>query len=729
MSKKLKNNNQIDSNPEAKNISKINQIKINSFYSSDSKKDKYFVDIPKKFKAINNRYLLIGAPNVGKSTFFNKASKSVANVSNVDRLTVSSNWGLIKDHKDAVLVDLPGVYNLSHPIDEEIVVADAILRTDYKSIVNIIGAQSLERDLYLSLQVAESSRLSTIIINMVDEVNLSTVDLTKLVKAFNGVNIVTCSAAKNKNVKKAINSFVNNNVKTKPKIVTYSPDIEKYLKKLSSLIPSGKLSKRFIALMLLEGNNFILDYLDYLKTNHLDEIKQILCEVKDMNFAEKIREQRMNFIDNLMKEIIHETSTIKFIKKDKKKQHKADHYILNKWIGIPLAILLLVVIYYITFGPYMGGSLQDLLGNDFLNDIVADKWLHSLFYDVFKTNPWFNELIISGMFKGLFAVISFIPPIVILFFLINLINQVGIISRLSVLLDETFSHFGLSGRSILNLMTGFGCNVPAVMLARSSNSKKERFISLLVTPFVSCSARTIVYSFVCEAMFSTTFGWIGMIGFTLFSGIFALLIGLIFSKTLFRKQKSFFFIEMVDWRKPDFLVIIKNVWLEFANFVKKAATIIVLANLVIWLLTHLGPSGLIVKENEIDKSFIGYFGRYMNYLMFPMGGNSEYGWVGNDQGWKMTVSLISAFPAKEIAVSNLNLLFAGNFDAYISTQIPIGMSYLIILMLYLPCLATFRIVVKEGGWKILFTHLGVSLSSSYILGVILYWISYAIVVR
>lgn len=725
MSKKSKISN-TNQNLNTQNLTKLNQVKTSNFYSSQDDKKKYFVDIPKKFKAINNRYLLIGAPNVGKSTFFNKASYSVANVSNIDRLTVSSNWGLIKGHKDAVLVDLPGVYNLSHPIDEEIVVADAILRTDYKNITNIIGAQSIERDLYLSLQVAETGMLSTIIINMIDEINVRTLNISKISKAFKGINVITCSASKSKNVNKAIKTIIKTNKKASPKILTYSNEIEKYITKLSNLVPNGKLSKRFVSLMLLEGNKYIIDYLKYLNNHNLNEILQVLEEVKNKNFGEQIKNERVKFIENLLKVSINETPKLKFIKKDKEKQHKIDHILLNKWIGIPLAILLLIVIYYVTFGPYMGGSLQDLLGNKFLNDIVADQWLNSLFNDVFKSATWFNELMINGVFKGLFAVISFIPPIVILFFLINLINQVGIVSRLSVLLDETFAHFGLSGRSILNLMTGFGCNVPAVMLARSSNSKKERFISLLVTPFVSCSARAIVYSFICEAMFSIAFGWIGMIGLTLFSGIFALLIGLVFSKTLFRKQKSFFFVEMVDWRKPDIIVILKNVWLEFINFIKKAATIIILANLIIWLLTHLGPTGLLTGDENIDTSFIGYAGKYLNYLMYPMGGNLSKGWVGSNEGWKMTVSLISAFPAKEIAVSNINVLFANTFNTFISKNIPIGMSYLVILMIYLPCLATFRIVVKEGGWKILFTHIGISLSSAYILGIITYWLTYAI---
>ena len=286
----------------------------------------------------------------------------------------------------------------------------------------------------------------------------------------------------------------------------------------------------------------------------------------------------------------------------------------------------------------MGGSLKDLF-DEFLNGVVSEKGLKPLFLDVFHASEWTTDLFVSGIFGGFFAVLTFLPTIIILFTLVNLIQQIGVISRLSALLDRTFEHFGLSGRSVVNLITGFGCNVPSVMMARSSNSKKEKIVSIIISPFISRSARAIVYSFICNLIMGATFGWMGMIGLMLFSAIIALTIGLIFSKTMFRKQKSFFMIEMVDWRKPDFVVIFKNVWLEIKSFVKKIIIIILIANFLIWLFLHLSINGAIM-DDKIDESLLAYAGKGINYLMFPFGGNSIHGWVNNPNGWKMTVSLI-----------------------------------------------------------------------------------------
>ncbi|MBQ2349599.1 MAG: ferrous iron transporter B, partial [Mycoplasma sp.] len=342
---------------------------------------------------------------------------------------------------------------------------------------------------------------------------------------------------------------------------------------------------------------------------------------------------------------------------------------------------------------------------------------------------WAVALFSEGIFNGFFVVLSFCIPIIILFTLINLIQQIGIMSRISILLDRAFNKFGLSGRSVVNLLTGFGCNVTSILMTRSSNSKKEHIISLIVAPFISCSSRTIVFSTICTMIFGISLGWM-YVAFLLFmSGIIALFIGFTFSKTMFRRSKSFFLVEAVNWRKPDFFVIFKSVGLQLKSFVIKAATFILIANFIIWFFTHIGPTGILL-DNEIDTSLFGYAARSgLNYLMYPFGGSSYMGYVGNSDGWKMTLSLITAFPAKEIALGNITTLFGSqaNFQLFVSTNIPIVISYMTIFLLYLPCAATISVLRKEGGWKLLATHLGISLSISYILGVISYWIAFGIV--
>ena len=710
----------------------------NHFNNVDFKESKTFKEWHKDFHCCNTKSkyldaktitLLIGAPNVGKSTFFNKITTSTASVSNIDRMTVDDAMGRIKKHKDHVVIDLPGLYNLSHPIDEELVVAHEICHEKFDRIANVIGAQSIKRDLYLSIQAIETGVLSTLVLNMIDEVNSKIIDLQTMSKMLNNVTIIPTQANRNKNTDLAVQSILKDKV-VGENLITYSPTIEKWIDKLVKILPKRKVSSRFYALMLLEGNVYVKSFYQSHFPKTFKEINDILEQTKDFDFSTEIKKTRIAFIDKLIDQCFKNKTTenkqpLQYLKSNKTKQHKFDSFILNKAFGIPLVILLLVVIYYISFGPYMGGSLKDLF-DEFLNGVVSEKGLKPLFLDVFHASEWTTDLFVSGIFGGFFAVLTFLPTIIILFTLVNLIQQIGVISRLSALLDRTFEHFGLSGRSVVNLITGFGCNVPSVMMARSSNSKKEKIVSIIISPFISCSARAIVYSFICNLIMGATFGWMGMIGLMLFSAIIALTIGLIFSKTMFRKQKSFFMIEMVDWRKPDFVVIFKNVWLEIKSFVKKIIIIILIANFLIWLFLHLSINGAIM-DDKIDESLLAYAGKGINYLMFPFGGNSIHGWVNNPNGWKMTVSLISSIPAKETAISNLEILFGDEhvLNSFMINELPITLSYLVVFMLYIPCLTTIQIVKKEGGWKILGINLSIMISISYIFGILTYWITYA----
>lgn len=668
-----------------------------------------------KIVRVSNNILLIGAPNVGKSTFFNKITNGTVAVSNIDRLTVSNSVAKLKKDKSINIVDLPGIYNLSHPIDEELVVAHELAHERFNKIANIIGAQSIERDLFLTLQVAETGLLSNLVINMVDEVDKSQLLVNKLSKYLNNINISLCQANKSIGLQQVTKEFIKNNP-VEPNVVKYSSNIETLIKKISSILPHTKISKRYYAIMLLENNEYVHQRLANKQKEIYIKIKQILKNVDLDKISNEILTTKKIYIKKIIKDCFK--SFDKYLDKNKVKQYKFDKKILKKWIGIPAFFLLLILIYYITFGLYMGGSLKDYF-DKFLNDIVADQWLNKLF-DQMGASVFVKGLFVDGVFKGFFAVLSFTPILIILFTLVNIIQQIGILSRVSILLDDALGKFGISGRSVITLLTGFGCNVPAIMMARSSSSKKERIISILISPFIVCSARIMVIYFVCNAIISPSYGWILMIFLIFFSGLTSLIIGLVFSETLFRKVKSFFMIEMVDWRKPDFLVIYKLVLLELKEFIKKAGLIIVAANFLIWLFLHLGPNGTL-GDQDIEQSLLGYFSKGINYILYPCG-------FYNDDGWKLTTSLITAFPAKEIAITNLGLLFPEGFSSYfdVPTHIAQGLSYIFILMFYLPCAATISAIKKESNWRYLFIHLGSSISISYILGIIVYWISYGI---
>ena len=725
MSKK-KSNQFYSKKTDNQNVNVVNRQQY--FFSSDAHNfDKPAQD--KQLKKVKDYYLLIGTPNVGKSTFFNKVSKSTANVSNIDRLTTSSTVGKIKKYKNKVIVDLPGIYNLSHPIDEEVVVAKEICDSKFKKIINIIGAQSIQRDLLLSIQAIETGLMSTLIINMVDEVNHESLDIDKFSKCLSNIKIIKVMANKNVGIKESINSILKDKT-VDPIVVKYDQLTESCVEKISKILPDSKISKRFYALMILENNRYVIEAVKNQLKDNYQKIQDILDEHKDIDFTTSLRNQRIEFIEKILNKCIKKLPDKNYFQKiNKTRQRKVDRVILNGWVGVPLLILLLLAIYYLSFGPYAGGTLQKLLSEDFFENIVCAKWLNTLFLDIFHANQWTTELFVNGIFSGFFTIISFCVPIIILFTLVNLIQQVGIISRISILLDRAFDKFGLSGRSVVNLMTGFGCNVPSILMARSSNSKKEKVISILISPFISCSARAIVFSTICNMIFGMSLGWIGVTLLLLTSGLVALLVGLFFSKTMFRKHKSFFFVEMVDWRKPDIVVIFKNVWFQLKDFIVKTVTILLIANFIIWLFSHVGPNGLLTSD-QIDQSLFGYMAYGLNYLMYPFGTNTSLGFVGNPDGWKMTLSLVTAFPAKEIALSNITTLFGSTeaFQTFIRLNVPIGISYMVILLLYLPCTATISIMRKEGNWKLVFIHIGISLTISYVLGLIAYWVSFGIVI-
>ena len=721
----------------------LQKTKNNPIFNDWHKKDNYISINKKIFKNAKAINLLLGTPNVGKSSCFNKLTTATANVSNIDRMTVDNAVGKLKYDKNHLLVDLPGIYNLSHAMDEELVVAHEIYHEQYDHITNIIGAQSIERDLLLTIQTIETGLMNTLIINMIDEVNYQLLDINKLSKLLNNVHIVLTQFNTNRGIETSSKSIINSH-NVNSKIITYDNLTEKCINKISKLLPNDrKISKRFYAIMLLENNAYTHEFIQKYYPKHFHKIKKILNKYKNINFADILTNQRKHFIKEILRKTIKNNSKLKvtfFSKKNKTKQQKFDKKILNKWIGIPLMLLLLIFVYYLSFGNYTGGKLQELIQVNFTQKLLINKGLRPLFWNIFHAadSPigiWFANFFIDGAISGFFSVLSFIPPLIILFTLINIIHQTGLIARLSVLLDASFEKFGLSGRSILNLFTGFGCNVPAVMLARSSNSKKEKFISIIIAPFISCSARIIACSFILNAL-SPTYGWMGLIGCLLLSSFIALFVGLFFSKILFRKQKSFFIVEFVDWRKPDFVVICKNVWVEIKDFFKKVTTKIIIATMIIWLFLHVSVNFIIIdvspknyewNHTDISFSLLGYTAKGINYIMYPLG-LDNHGWVKSENGWKMTLSLLSGLLAKETVISNAFVIFgnADNFSTFLQNFPSITLSYLVIFMFYIPCIATISMMRKEGGFKILLMHLASAWIISYSLGIIFYWITFVI---
>lgn len=670
--------------------------------------------LSKKIHNESKTYLLIGSPNVGKSTIFNRLTHATALVSNIDRMTTEHTMGKIKKTDD-YLVDLPGIYNLSHPIAEEKETHYHLLHGKVDGMVNVLSAFSLQRDLYLTLQCIETGLLNTLCVNMIDLVKAQTFDWNKLSKKLNGLHIILSRSNRSKNVKEIIKS-VQESKKVDPNIISYSEEIENKIKQISLVLPNLSVSKRFGALMILENNEF---FIEHLKEHHKDEFKKVkkffVSEQQGKKYVEEIRKTKNKFIENLLKGCGYKTE--KYLKVDIEKQNKFDRYFLKKWIGIPLFLIISIAIYYLAFGSYAGGGLQQWFNKALTNrEWGLAHWMFVGFNNI-NTPGWASSLIVNGVFGGLFTVLTFIPSIAILYICVTIIQQVGLLSRVSILLDNALSKFGISGRSVVNLLSAFGCNVPALMLARSSSSKKERIISILIIPFIPCASKIIVIAAIANAIFHS-FGWLFIVGAVLLSGTIALILGLTFSKTLFRKQKSFFCIEVVNWNGIDIRIMFKNVWQTIKGFLTKALLIITIANLVFWALLHFGNGGYIPDGGDIRQSALCYMGHGLSYIFYPIFGSAN---------WQLTTGLLSAIPAKELVLTTLQMMAGGaSIETLFATK-ALAVSFMIFMLYYMPCIPSINTMRTEAGKKYMWLNIGVSFATAYVLSMVSYWIGSGII--
>ncbi|MDE6289786.1 MAG: hypothetical protein K2L64_03395, partial [Ureaplasma sp.] len=404
------------------------------------------------------------------------------------------------------------------------------------------------------------------------------------------------------------------------------------------------------------------------------------------------------------------------------RDNKFDKLLLNKFFGIFILILVVLAVYYITFGSYAGGWINELWTG--LLEKGQEVTFNAINSSGIANSFWIGKFVSDGLLGGIFTVVGFLPYIMIMYFLITILEHSGFLARMSVLLDKSLDKFGLSGRSIITLFTGVGCNIPSIMMARNSQSKKERIILILIGPLIACSARLVVYEWIIQRMIGNNdYTWLMTLALTIFSGFVAVFVGYFFSNTLFRKQTNFFMTELPRWRAPHILVILKGMGIEVWNFLKRVLTIIFIVNLIIFFLLYISPtSGLINSDDMIDSSLLKYISLPFQYLFYPIG-------LGED--WRLSVSLLAAAPAKELASSNLEILFPdvnglNGFHEFLfnsnSIKAPVAtsISYLIFFSFYVPCIATIAIMKKEAGWKWTLIHLLTAFVLSYGLSLITY---------
>ncbi len=669
-----------------------------------------------KKEKVTKNFALVGPPNVGKSTFFNKITWKVSPVANMDRYTTTSNQGKMRKEKDINIIDLPGLTSFASTGHDEEVTINYLLDEKYIGVINIISALSIHRDLLLTICLAEAGVLQNIVINMVDEAKEQKINFKKIELLFN-VPVSLVSAKKNHNLSTAI-SQIKNEIKSKKFKINYGKKIESFLKEWENVVINKKISNRFILLEALLNKSFAINEIK--KAHLLDRFNHLKCQYQiskyDVDFIET---KRLSLIESKILNNIVDYN--KEAKQYYYKFKKIDDFFMNPWIAIPGFLILMCLIYFLTFYQYLGGWIQEQFATNALGA------LQNLINDAISSNGtlvniWLGSFVADGIIGGFFTIISFLPWIIILFICINVIEQIGILSRLSIVFDNILKKSGLSGRSFINLFVGIGCNIPSIMLSRNLTNKKERIVSTMCSSLVSCSARVVVYGFIANAIIGSNLSWLLSLFIIFTSIVFALIIAYFFSNTLFRKSSSLFIVQIPRWRTIDIFLIVKRTGIEVWSFLKRTLLIVSILNLIIWILMSTGPNAhfiLDIREStSIKMSFLNYLSLPFKYIFYPIG-------LGFDNRW--SISLLAAFPAKEVAASTIETLFGSTQDFASSLfkdnhnfAIPVIISYLIMFTFYIPCLASVVVMKKEIGWKYTLINIFGILLISYCLS----WIAF-----
>ncbi len=635
-------------------------------------------------------FALAGNQNCGKTTLFNALTGSNQHVGNFPGVTGEQKSGETRGVRDAALVDLPGIYSIRPYTNEEIVTRDFILNAHPDGIINILDATNLERNLYLTLQLLELKIPTVVALNMMDEMreNGGSVDISAMSERL-GVPIVPISAAKNEGISELIDRAVSVVREKKcPERLDFCPDgpvhrcthavshvIEDHAKEVG--VPS-----RFAATKAIEGDEFMLGAL-HLDENELDLIGHSVQEMEeetglDCNAA--IASMRYDFIEELCRETVKKPRE----SLESVRSMKIDRIVTNKYLALPIFFGVMFLIFWLTFG-LIGAGLSDLLGLgiEALTGAV-DRGLTA-----YGLNPVVQSLIIDGIFSGVGAVLSFLPQIIVLFFFLSILEDTGYMARIAFVMDKPMRKIGLSGRSFVPLLVGFGCTVPAVMSARTLSSERDRKMTILLTPFMSCSAKIPIYAVFSAAFFPR---YAALVMICLYAGgiLLGILSALLFKGTLFRGKPVPFVMELPNYRFPSPKSVALLLWDKAKDFITRAFTVIFAATVIIWFLQTFDPRLNVVTDGS--ASLLAAIGRRISPVFAPLGFND----------WRVTTALISGFTAKEAVVSTLGVLTGcgtGELGAVLpSLFTPLAsVSFLAFTLLYTPCVAAVTTVRRELG--------------------------------
>ena len=637
-------------------------------------------------------FALVGNQNCGKTTLFNQLTGANQHVGNFPGVTVDRKDGAIKGFPNTLVTDLPGIYSMSPYSSEEIVSRNFVLNDKPRAIINIVDATNIERNLYLSMQLLEMDVPMVIALNMMDEVeaNHGSIDINGM-ESLLGVPVVPISAAKNEGVDELVRHAIHiAQYQEKPRVQDFcSKDdhggaIHRAHHAVEAIIEDhaerAGLPLAFSANKAIEGDPLILAQLD-LDTNEQEMLEHVIVQMEKeggMDRAAAIADMKFDFIERVCEATVVKPKE----SRERIRSEKIDRILTGKYTAIPCFVLIMLLVFYLTFNV-IGAALQNLLaaGIDALSG-AADRALTAS-----GVSAGLHSLVIDGIFTGVGSVLSFLPIVVVLFFFLSLMEDSGYIARVAFFMDKLLRKIGLSGRSIVPMLIGFGCTVPAVMSTRTLPSRRDRRMTILLTPFMSCSAKLPLYSFLVAAFFPGKGGLV-MTALYFLGIVLAILAALLFKGTLFKGEAVPFVMELPNYRMPGAKNTLQLLWEKSRDFLQKAFSVILIATIVVWFLQSFGPSLNYVTDSS--KSLMAIVAGALVPLFRPLG-------LGN---WKVITALISGFMAKESVVSTLQVLF-GNGIASILTPLS-AVSMLVFCLLYTPCVAAIASIRRElgGTWAV-----------------------------
>lgn len=632
-------------------------------------------------------YALVGNQNCGKTTLFNQLTGSNQHVGNFPGVTVDRKSGSIKGYPNTEVTDLPGIYSMSPYSSEEIVSRNFVLDEKPKAIINILDATNIERNLYLTMQLLEMDIPMVVALNMMDEVigNQGAIDVNGM-EALLGVPVVPISAAKNEGVNELIKHAIHIAKYQEHPIrqdfcdkTDHDGSVHRCIHAVIHLIEdhaeTANIPVRFAATKAIEGDPLILEKLklDRNETEMLEHIVQQMETEREVDRSAAIADMRFDFIERLCEQTVIKPKE----SKERIRSEKIDRILTGKYTAIPCFIGIMVLVFYLTFNV-IGAWLQWILELG-INKISA---LVDAALTAAHVNSAIHSLVIDGIFTGVGSVLSFLPIIVTLFFFLSLMEDSGYIARVAFVMDKLLRKIGLSGRSIVPMLIGFGCTVPAVMATRTLTSERDRKMTILLTPFMSCTAKLPIYSFFVSVFFPGKGGFI-MAGLYLLGIVVGILIALLYNGTLFKGEPVPFVMELPNYRLPGAKNVMQLLWEKAKDFLQRAFTVILLATIVVWFLQSFNVHLNLV--NDSADSMLAIIAGWLVPLFKPLG-------MGD---WRICTALISGFMAKESVVSTLGVLFGGSISTVLSSAT--AASILVFSLLYTPCVAAIASVKRELG--------------------------------